>query len=174
MATKLEFLKSATGTGASSSISITDVFSADYDAYVTTYHCVSDSGSPKGINLRLINSSGSIISNSNYDYAIWLMYAYTSFSDTYRDTGQDQWTDILGYIDYTPEGCSGKFEIYNPFSSSSYSFMTGQSMQQWNGAEASNKSIGVLKETTSCTGLNIYLPSTNFTDGTKVSVYGVK
>ena len=51
--------------------------------------------------------------------------------------------------------------------------MTGQSSQQWNGAEASNKSIGVLKETTSCTGLNIFLTSTNPTLGSKISVYGV-
>ena len=174
MATNLEFIKSLSPDGSSSSVSLTDVFSESYDVYVVTYHIVSNSGSPKGVNLRLINSSDSIISSSNYDYAFLLMTTYTSFTP-YEDTGAAQWTDILGYTDYTPEGCSGKFEIYNPFSSSSYSFMTGQSMQQWNGAEGGNKSIGVLKETTSCTGFNIFIvDSVKPTFGSKISVYGVK
>ena len=55
MATKLEFVKSVSGASTSSSISITDVFSEKYDVYLVTYECVTNTSSPKGVNLRLIN-----------------------------------------------------------------------------------------------------------------------
>ncbi len=50
MATALQFIKSLTPDGSSSSLSITDVFSAEYDVYVVTYTITTDSGSPKDVN----------------------------------------------------------------------------------------------------------------------------
>ena len=173
MATNLEFIKSLTPDGSSSSLSITNVFSAKYTNYVVTYQTVTDSGSPKDTDLRLINSSDAIITNSNYDYAFQLLNTGSGFGE-YKNTGQAQWTEILGYTDYPPEGAAGTFQVYNPFSSSTYTFMTGQYFTRWNGANAGGKTIGVLKETTSCTGLNIYLSSTNPVSDRYISVYGVK
>ena len=173
MATNLEFIKSVTPDGSSSSILITDVFSAKYDTYQVTYSIVTDSGSPKNVNLRLINSSDAIITNSNYDYAFHFLNTSANFG-MYNNTDQAQWTEILGYTDYPPEGAAGTFYIYNPFSSSTYTFMAGQYFSRWNGASAGGRTIGVLKETTSCTGLNIYLSSTNPVSDSYISVYGVK
>jgi hypothetical protein len=167
----LEFIKSVNGAGASS-VSITDIFSADYDVYQIIYHVVSDSGSPKGVNLRFLDSSDSAITNTNYDYA-YLQVESDGNSNEYKNTGQDKMTDILGYTDFTPEGCSGNFYVFNSFSSSSYSFITQQSSVAWNNARASFKGIGVLKETTSCTGVNIFLSSTNITSASKFAVYGL-
>jgi hypothetical protein len=173
MATELQFIKSVTLDGSSSSISITDVFSADYDVYVVTYNLTTDSGSPKDTHLRLINSSDTIVTNANYDYAYLIMYVATSFAQN-RATGQDKFTGILSPTDFPPEGNAGKFEIYNPFSSSSYTFINSQSAESHNGTRAGFKGIGVLKETTSITGLNIFLSSTNPTDASNITVYGVK
>jgi len=173
MATNLEFISSVTPDGTSSSLSVTNCFSANYDVYVVNYNISTDSSSPKNVNLRLINSSDAIISNSNYDYAFLLMYTGASFGN-YSNENQAQWTEILGYTDLPPEGANGTFHIYNPFSSSSYSHMSAETISAWNGSRAGTRAIGTLTETTSCTGFNIYLSSTNMTSVSKVSVYGVK
>tara|TARA_R100001463_G_scaffold66311_1_gene119813 strand:- start:27 stop:548 length:522 start_codon:yes stop_codon:yes gene_type:complete len=173
MATNLQFIKSLTPTGSSSSLSITDVFSAEYDVYFVTYFITTDSGSPKDVHLRFINSSDTIVTNSNYDYAYQQMNVAGTITDT-GATGQDKVTGMLGATDFPPEGVSGKLEVYNPFSSSSYTFVSQQASNSHNGTRAGWKGIAVLKETTSITGLNLFLSSTNPTDASNITVYGVK
>lgn len=171
MATNLEFIKSVIPDGSSSSVSITNVFSAKYDAYAVTYNFVSDSGSPKDINLRFINASDSIVTDSNYDYAY--LDSGTSGHTEQKNTNQDNLTGILGAVDFTPEGSAGIIYAYNPFSSSLYTFVYNQAGNRHNGSTNGWKGVGVLKQATSMTGLNIYLSSTNFTSGSKITVYGV-
>ena len=173
MATNLEFIKNLTPTGSSSSLSVTDVFSAQYDVYAVTYHLTTDSGSPKDTHLRFINSSDTIVTNSNYDYAYLILNTGSAYTQT-RATGQDKITGMLGATDFPPEGNAGIFYVYNPFSSSSYTFVTSQSSNSHNGARAGWKGIAVLKETTSITGLNMFLSSTNPTNESYINVYGVK
>lgn len=172
MATNLEFIKSLTPDGSSSSLSITNVFSAKYTNYVVTYQTVTDSGSPKDTDLRLINSSDAIVTNSNYDYTYQYMSTGSGHTSQ-RNSGQDKWTGILGATDFPPEGNTGKIQVVNPFAAS-WTYITYQVMQSHNGTNASHKGIGVLKEATSITGLNIFLSSTNFTAGSNIAVYGVK
>ena len=172
MSTNLQFIKSLTPDGSSSSLSITDVFSAQYDVYAVTYHLTTDSGSPKDTDLRLINSSGTIVSDSDYDYA-YLHNGTGSATET-RATGQDKITAMLGPTDFPPEGNAGVFYVYNPFSSSSYTFIASQSANRHNGATSGWKGIAVLKATTSITGLNMFLSSTNPTNESNITVYGVK
>ena len=173
MATNLEFIKSLTPNGSSSSLSITDVFSAEYNVYFVTYFITSDSGSPKDVHLRFINSSDTIVTNSNYDYAYAQMNSGGSFTDT-GAVNQDKVTGMLGATDFAPEGASGKFEVYSPFSSSDFTFVTQQAANSHNNTRAGWKGIAVLTETTSITGLNIFLSSTNPTDASNITVYGVK
>ena len=173
MATNLEFIKSLTPTGSSSSLSITNVFSAQYDVYAVTYHLTTDSSSPKDTHLRFINSSDTIVTNTNYDYAYLVLNTGSAFTET-NDTGQDKITGMLGATDLPPEGNAGTFYVHNPFSSSSYTFVASQSSNSHNGARAGWKGIAVLKETTSITGLNMFLSSTNPTSASNISVYGVK
>jgi len=173
MATNLQFIKSVSGASSSSSLSITNVFSAEYDVYVITYKCVTDTSSPKGVGFRFINSSDSIITNTNYDYAILQMYAHTSFV-VHQDTNVNNFPALLHYADLPPEGAYGKFEVYNPFSSSSYTFITQQGSGAHNGEEAGFKGVATLTEETSCTGFNVFLSSTELDVGTEFNVYGVK
>jgi len=173
MATNLQFIKSFTPDGSASSLSITNVFSAQYNVYVVTYSLTTDSGSPKDVHLRLINSSDTIVTNSNYDYAYQQMNTGGTFTDT-KNTGQDHVTGMLGATDFPPEGVTGKFEVYNPFSSSTYTFISQQASNSHNGSRAGWKGIAALKETTSITGLNIFLSSTNPVADSNISVYGVR
>ena len=173
MSTNLQFIKNLTPTGSSSSLSVTDVFSAQYDVYLVTYNITTDSGSPKDVHLRLINSSDTIVTNANYDFAYLQMNTSGSFTETGL-INQDKVTGMLGATDFPPEGVAGKFEVYNPFSSSSYTFISQQASNSHNGARAGWKGIAVLKETTSITGLNMFLSSTNPTNESYINVYGVK
>ena len=63
------------------SANIDNVFSADFDIYKITAETSSNSTSHFGANARLINSSGSIISNSIYDRALWRMRMDTTFGE---------------------------------------------------------------------------------------------
>ena len=53
------------------------------------------------------------------------------------------------------------FYIFNPFSSSSYTFVLGQNQANTSAGTYSFKAIGVLTELSSCTGLNINFSSSN-------------
>ena len=172
MSTNLQFIKSVTPTGASSSISITDVFSADYDVYVVNYSWVTDSTSPKDLDFRFINSSDTIVSNSNYDYAYLLMYVASTYTEN-RAENQDKISAMLSAVDYPPEGNAGTFTVYNPFATS-YTYLTSQSANSWNGTRAGWRGIAILKEETSITGFNMFISSTNPTSESNISVYGVK
>jgi len=80
----------------------------------------------------------------------------------------------MGTIDDSPQGGSGVHYIYNPFSSSAYTFDANQSSSFYsNPRYLSNKGIGMLKTTASITGFRILFDASNANAG-KISVYGVK
>ena len=69
----LRLINETTVTSANN-ISVTDVFSADFDIYnVTVSNLSSDSVSHSNAYVRLVNSSGSLVTASNYDFEdlIW-------------------------------------------------------------------------------------------------------
>jgi len=166
MATNLEFIKSASGTSVSS-LSVTDCFSAKYDVY-TVVGRGDFTNSNAFIYLRFLDSGGSEVSASNYDYANLVMESYASFGES-RTTNADH----LERIVYSHNGNDFGFEIniYNPYDSSSYSFCQWQSGGRSSLGLVGIKSIGVLKQTATMSGIKIYNPT--FTD-INVSVYGVK
>ena len=74
----LRLINETTATSVSS-ISVTDVFSADFDIYKIT--AVGDfTNGNQVVNSRFINSSGSVVSTSNYNYAILSMESSSSFN----------------------------------------------------------------------------------------------
>ncbi len=163
----LEFIKSASGTSVSS-LSVTDCFSADYDVYQLSVR--QDTAAGNGVKTQLIDSGGSTITTSNYDFAQLQMRSNTSFNES-KLTNQAY---MQLFLQGTNDSVSAIY-IYNPYSSS-YTFGQAQESLYYGGAGIplmGTKSIGVLKLTTSCTGI-IFTPiSGTFTD-IKVSVYGVK
>jgi len=163
----LRLINETSGTNVSS-VSITDVFNADFDIYMFT--CSQDTAAGNGIYFRLINSSGSVIS-SNYNYAMMQLRSDGAFiegkstSATYMDL-LFQPTNDAGNVIY----------FFNPFSSSSYTFTMGQQSGYYGGAGIPTlirKGIGVLKDTTSCTGFYLQPVNGNFTDIT-VRTYGLR
>jgi hypothetical protein len=170
MATNLQFIKSASGSGVSS-LSVTDCFSANYDVYEIIIRNFQSSANTDG-NFRFLNSSNAEITSSNYDFARLNLKAYTSFSEG-RSTGQ---TLIqTGMFTVTSSDGTGEqlIRAFNPFDSSSYSFLLiqGAGIRVGSGLDG-YKNIGVLKSAEQCNGFSISV--TTGTISLDISVYGVK
>ena len=151
-------------------VSVTDVFSADFDIYKITI--LQDTGAGNSVKTQLINSSGSTITTSNYTYAQYQMRSNTSFSDADRSTSTDS---MRIFLQGTNDGGTTMY-IFNPFSSSSYTFGLAQQSLYYGGAgipQMSMKTIGALKLTTSCTGIKFTPITPNFTDF-DCKIYGLR
>ena len=170
MAGNLEFINSVNVTGGSSVVNLDNVFSEKYDVYKLV---VTDfvPNSSENLLFRLLDSSGSALTDSSYDVATLILRNNTSFGEV-RATGTTYWT-YGGYVtSSTTSGFGLEMDIYNPFSSSSYTFANLTSV---NGASADmgNKNIYVYKQTTSSRGLQLTNAFSSLKN-LKASMYGVK
>jgi hypothetical protein len=159
----LEFIKSASGTSVSS-LSVTDCFSADYDVYYCTFEFERSGINANQANLlTFLNTSGTD-STADYDYASLQIDYGASFTER-----KGNHTTIL-WITYDIDGASGMY-IYNPYSSSSYTFVnssaSGQAIGGW-------KTIATHKATETVAGLKWTFNGTGQYDNITVNVYGVK
>ena len=171
----LRLLNETEITSSISSITVNNLFSSDFDIYKIVWNNISTTGTVyTEIKLRFVNSSGSIITTANYDYAHLLMATNTSFSEV-RATNQTQLANFTGYFtDQAPEGNEGVAYIFNPFSSSSYSFVINQNFGGYAGINRIEKYIGVLTETTPLTGINLFESSTRPFDSGVIRTYGLR
>jgi hypothetical protein len=155
------------------SVNITDVFSADFDIYSVTVETQSNSGS-FDILTRFINSSGSVISASNYDYAQLFMPVDRAFAEI-KATNDSHTNAMMGTTGVSPYGSGAEVWIFNPYSASSYSFIISQQVGYWSFPgttdKAPRKGIAVLKQTASMTGFQIY--NGQFANGT-IRTYGLR
>ena len=171
MATNLQFIKSASGSGVSS-LSVTDCFTANYDVYFVTVKGL-DSTNDGDVEMRFIDSGGSVISASEYDCAFLQLKSNTSFAEVSR-TNIDG-IENIGVSNANDYGAGNGTYIFNPNDSSSFTFVTSQSAgyRQADSSMRGHKVIAVHKSAEQITGLNIFHESgLNLT--LSISVYGVK
>ena len=136
-----------------SSVSVTDVFTADYDIYkivVPTYQ----PSTADTLLMRLVNASGSVISASNYDKATQVLRSYNTFQEDY-------FSNISNFFQMSDNNASAvgiglTVYCFNPFSSSSYSFILQQEFSNGSAGTKGYKGIGVLKQTASMGGFHFY------------------
>ena len=173
MAGSLEFIKSASGTSVSS-FTVNDCFSADYEVYKIVVDDI-NMNATAGIRgrIRFVDTSETVITSSNYDYAVQQLHSFQAFGEN-RATN----TSVIDYftidIENIAEGNGGIIYIYNPYSSSTYTFLNFQTgfYNEGSGGQG-QKGIGVLKTTDSIGGINFTAHSGNI-DSISLSVYGVK
>jgi len=166
MATNLEFITALSSTG-TASVDITNIFSDKYDVYCiksTTFEIVGTSS--QNLYRRLLDSTGTVISATEYASAILEGRAWDSSMLESRSTSQN-YMGVGGYInDDSTEGTGFVQYIYNPYNSSSYTFSQTQS-SSW-----MRKSITVHKNAEQITGIRFYVAGGTFSF--EASVYGVK
>ena len=137
-------------------LSVTDVFTNDFDIYKLIINC--ETTLEQETDLRFINSSGSIVTASDYDYAQLYLRAYAS--DTEINSTSD--TDIRLVVgDEDSFGGSAVIYVFNPTNSSSYTFVVHQGSLAIDLSDndtvsfASNKGIGVLHQTSPIPGFHL-------------------
>ena len=172
MATNLEFIKSATLTSQSASMSITDCFSANYDSYQVIITKMTASADDT-MRFTYIDNGGSEITASNYDFAQQVLYSSFAFQEE-KNTNQSS-SIIGGYgIQTDDEGMGTVMTIFNPFTSS-YTFHTLQIGYKagTSQTEVGRKGIGVEHTAQTITGIHLLSNGTNVMDSLTVSVYGL-
>ena len=162
-------LLSDTTASSTTSISVTDVFSADYDIYkiVTNQAGISSETSIEG---RFINSSGSLVTSSNYDFAREMLKSWTAFNDS-SYTNQDY---FRSFGEACTEGSHSVAWVYNPFDSSKYTFISIQNVAGVSSGEFGMDCIAVLKVKTSITGINFFHDNGNAFTSFGCKVYGLR
>ncbi len=169
MSTNLQFISSVTVSGGSATVNLDNVFTVNYDVYklVVTDYIPATS---ENLSFRLLDSSGSALSGSDYDVATLILRNNASFGEA-RAVNTTMWT-YGGYVlNSNTQGFGLEMNIYNPFNAT-YTFANLTSV---NGASADmgNKNIYCYKQATSTRGLQLSAVGGNLKN-IKASIYGVK
>ena len=159
----LRLLNQTEITSSVSSVNITDVFSADFDIY-----CYTNDNSY--INANLINSSGSVITDTDYDYAFQNLFSNQSPSTPISSSADN----ITGFMDSTQNDLSAGVVtwIFNPFNSSYYTFGLSQTISTQN--QRAKKAIGVLHQKVSIIGFQLYNTAGDNLDAGTIRTYGLR
>ena len=122
--------------------------------------------------LRFLDSGGSVISASEYDFATLDMYANASFAEL-RGTSQTSIPNF-GLSNSGADDFGGvSMYVYNPFDSSSFTFVSGQTSSQHSGGGRGSKFIGMHESAEQLSGMQFGRVSGTI-DNLTVNVYGVK
>jgi len=169
----LRLINETTVSSGVATVNITDVFSSDYDIYkiVSTANILN---ADKDIYMRYINSSGSIVSASNYDTATLTMKGHSSYSETPSTKVNINYGGLFNLTSGNESGGAVEY-VFNPTDTSSYTFGINQSIGMYSTGTYGTKGIRVLKQTNSITGIHLYNGEStdNFGGGT-VKIYGLR
>ena len=169
MATNLQFIKSASGFGVTT-LSVADCFSSNYDVYFLQV-TKADFASNAYIWARFIDSGGSVISDSEYDYAALDMYSNTGYTEL-KGTAQSAIPNFglsqSGSADFG--GLS--MYIYSPYDSTAYTFTTIQS-SSYSTDGRGTKLTGVHKSAEQLSGIQLNRSAGDAFD-MEINMYGVK
>jgi len=163
----LRYITESSGS-AITSFSMTDVFSSDFDIYKVVLDTIDFANAD--LFFRFINSSGSVVSSSNYDDAVLLMRSYSAFGELNNTNASS--LGSIGYSDLSDKGGATVLYVFNPTSSSSYTFAKWQNAGVSSIGTPVRKGIGVLKQTASMTGIN-FNASSNILN-IRARIYGLR
>jgi len=170
MPTSFQFIKSVKTNNSVTSVDMTDVFTTKYDMYLLTFSELDINGAgAENIDLRLLDSSGSAITASEYDYASLQLRYGSSFTQD-RATGQAQFLMGAGYVDATSVGAGSVVAYFYSPASASYTFFQHQQVNT--SSHSGQKYIGVHKSAEVITGIQIRVDSGTI-DRFGASMYGV-
>ena len=176
MATNLHFIKEFNSTASMSNASLTDCFNEEFDVYEIYVTHLSSNSNVMYTYGRLLDSSNSVISSNNYDWANYDMHCDTTFTEQRDDNRNFFFVTFSGGVNYQQMG-GLKLTVFNPYSSSDYTFLTiqGSLQDSLNGNKMmGSKGIAVLKSAETIKGIHFLPNSGTFDEGMKFTVYGVK
>ena len=178
MASNLEFVKNVNfnTSPSSSTLIIDEVFTDRYDSYFVNLTKIDGNLSGYYIALKFLDSSGSLITSSDYNWASQQMTSDNTYAES---KGAN--TTLINNIGYSGSGGldDDKFDggtsmyIHNPASNSDFTFVHAQASGFNNSSVLySFKTCGVLANTSAVRGFRLTGHSAFY--GVNISVYGVK
>lgn len=169
----LRFIKEQEISG-TTSVSITDVFSSDFDVYcLTGTNISSNSSSHDNVQARLIDESGTI-KTSSYDTAQQDGAPEAAISAILGTNASSFGLGSFMTSDLEPESLAMTWWIFNPYSTSSYTYAYWQGGGTLAGLGRMRKGVGVLKSTDRITGFHIYQNNTaRLLNSGHLRVYGL-
>tara|TARA_R100000231_G_C5309437_1_gene159959 strand:+ start:614 stop:1144 length:531 start_codon:yes stop_codon:yes gene_type:complete len=171
----LRFLNKTTGTSVST-VSVTDVFSADYDIYKISICDVdlNTGGGNSTLQLRYINSFGDVVVDSDYDYAYHNVKSFSSFTESNDQNAS--YIQGLSWLGDQSDYASGMYcLVFNPFNNdlttmnifaSSTAIVTGDKAYYTRG-------IGMLEHIHSMTGFELSCSTGSF-DSVTINTFGYR
>ena len=170
MSGSLRLIKKTTTSANADIVSLSDCFVTDYSVYKVIFNFEDDSGVSNNTFFRLLDSSGNPLAGNDYDIATLILRNNASFGKV-RVQGTTFWNYGGFVLNSNTQGFGLEMDIYNPFSSSSYTFANLTSVNSAS-ADMGNKNIYCYKQTTSTRGLQFSAALGNL-QNLKASVYGL-
>ena len=169
----LRLLDETIVTASTSHVSVKDVFSSDYDVYKITTNNFSTVGSTAtALDLRLIDVGDVVVTRSNHDYAYLNMRASSTFTEI-NDQNARFFDNFFGVADQSPESGSSVTYVFNPFSSTSFTFLINESSRR-DGSFKSVKYIAVQKFARSMTGFCLFETNVRPFNSGVIRTYGLR
>jgi hypothetical protein len=178
MATSLEFIKTTPVTSGVVTINVDNVFTDKYEMYRVIfegiYHDVDISNGIEGI--RLIDSGGSVITESEYSYMNHSvpMALGSSVEDNLYPTRDFIFLSL--YADQQSDGSANAImNFYKPYESNTFTYVNSQAAGLNSSNGYAGKTIGVHRSAETIRGFQLYESNGARTfGGGKIIVYGVK
>jgi len=157
------------------SVSVTDVFTSDFDIYkiVINNTDLTTSGINVQIKMRFINASGSIVTDTDYDFAYSNLKTSSAFTEA-RNTNQSAIEGNIWLGEDTADSGGLVVYLFNPYNSGRYTFSLFQSFATLTSDNGyGTKGIGVLKHIHSMSGFHLLLSAGSF-DTITTKTYGLR
>ena len=179
MSGSLQFIKEVTQSSSVTTFTVTDCFNDKYDVYQILISKADSNSDNLFLKLNFLDTSDTVITDSTYDTAGLRMQSNATTTEE-RHVNSSGFQK-LAQFDATDSDSAGiKIMVFNPFDSSSFTFITSQTSSDVTGINITTKYIGVLKNTETVTGLRLGFTdssgnlSSNGINDCIVNVYGVK
>lgn len=171
MVASLRFIKDVTGSGALSQIDVTNVFSDEYNKY----YFVINHGTSQGdtyMNMRFLDSTGTVISDSEYAYAGYQFRDYASFNKLSEASENHLRIGFAGTASSDPRSGAWTFEVTNPYNTDKFTYQISDGSVNFSLGQVGNNMVGVHKVEERITGVRVYPNTGTFTNLT-IHCYGI-
>jgi len=156
-------------------VQVQDVFSSDFDIYkiVISNTDLTTSGSNAQIIMRFINASGSLVKDTDYDFAYQNIKPFASFTEA-QNTNQSAIDGLIWLGEDSADSGGVVVYVFNPYTSGSYTFSLFQSFSALTTDNGyGTKGIGMLEHIYSMSGFQL-LVSTGTIDVMTIKTYGLR
>lgn len=171
MSTNLQFIEEINSAGEVTAFDMNNIFDKGYDQY-NIYVNLEDSSTNGGyMGLRFFDSTNTIISGNEYDWAGQQLKSYSGFDNSWQAQNNSQIAPIVVGTNDDFRGGGALIRVFSPDNSSSYTFITAQSATYMDSGMDGTKTIGVHTVAEKITGVRLDPQSVNMS--LSASIYGV-